>query len=42
MLAGMMGLSILLAERPVLPWWRWVLAGAPLVVVTAIEITAMA
>lgn len=42
MLAGMAGLCFLLAERPALPWWRWALAGAPLVVVTAIEIAAMA
>lgn len=41
MLAGMVGLSILLAERPVLPLWRWAVATAPLVAVTAVEIAAL-
>lgn len=42
LLAVMVGLAVLLAERPVLPLWRWALATAPLVVAMAIEIAAMA
>jgi hypothetical protein len=41
MLAGMTGLCFLFAERPALPRWRWALAIAPLVMVTAIELAAL-
>jgi hypothetical protein len=42
MLAAMTGLVLLLAERPALPGWRWALAIAPLAVVSAIEMGALA
>jgi len=42
MLAGMVGLAFLLAERPALSWARWTAMAAPVATVVAIELAVLA